>query len=645
MIIQHNLTAMNNNRSLKTVSRRKSKTSEKLSSGYRVNRAADDAAALSISEKMRIQIRGLNQAVRNIQDGISYVQIADGALGEIHDMLHRMNELSVQASNDTNTASDRKALNEELQQLKEEIDHIFENTEFNTKKIWDTNAKGRVQIGTKKKQALSFSTGTQRITLTETNKDAIAYDNYTIKVQGTDPADTANYGFTVTWKGYNGNQYSTDLISWPAEGSTNFSVNLADHLDTTANPELTGINYKIGWNMEEASTVADMARAIDGSIFSSDTSSSESILLNNTANGVSLSISTSHLAELASERNVEQYDTDWIQPLVTNGTNVITQPSYNSVTEDTGWAIQFTMKNIGSVTATSTSVHYYSHDTSSGAEGKWWRWDQDRKYKYTILHTPDVGSDGTLHGVTDAITDSGNNKDSLIKNANGSGVISVYFDLKPDSGSFSYKGRSSTSIGSMTMSISVSQNDTEETIMEKVKSALNTTSIVDAYEGNSAKNTPYPTYSTMWNTTANRAEIDVPVYKATIDLKIQSGANPFQPISITYESLRTNNLGISDTNILTYDSAQKAIDEISNAVKIVSEQRSLFGAYQNRMEHAAAANENTAENQQAAESRLRDADMADLMVEYSRDSILEQFSQAMLSSANQDLQQVLTLLA
>lgn len=134
MIIQHNLTAMNNNRSLKTVSQRKSKTSEKLSSGYRVNRAADDAAALSISEKMRIQIRGLNQATRNIQDGISYVQIADGALGEIHDMLHRMNELSVQASNDTNTDSDRNALDKEIQQIKEEIDRIFENTEFNTKK-------------------------------------------------------------------------------------------------------------------------------------------------------------------------------------------------------------------------------------------------------------------------------------------------------------------------------------------------------------------------------------------------------------------------------------------------------------------------------------------------------------------------------
>lgn len=276
--------------------------------------------------------------------------------------------------------------------------------------------------------------------------------------------------------------------------------------------------------MEETSTADDMAKAIDGRVFSSGTNSSEAVLLNSPANDVSFSISTSHLAELASERNVEQYDTDWIQPLVTNGTNVITQPSYNSVTEDTGWAIQFTMKNIGSVTATSTSVYYYSHDTSSSAEGKWWEWDQNRKYKYTITHTPDVGSDGTIHGVTDAITDSGNDKDSLIKDANDSGVIFVHFDLKPDSGSFSYKGHSSTSIGSMSMSISVNKNDTEETIMEKVKSALNTASIVDAYEGNAASNTPFRTYSTMFSTTANRAEIDVPIYKATIDLKY----NPVQ---------------------------------------------------------------------------------------------------------------------
>ena len=131
MIVQHNITAMNANRMLGMTTNSLSKSTEKLSSGYRINRAADDAAGLTISEKMRKQIRGLDQASTNAEDGVSAVQTAEGALTEVHSMLQRMNELAVQASNGTNSQSDRQAIQDEISQLTTEIDRVAETTKFN----------------------------------------------------------------------------------------------------------------------------------------------------------------------------------------------------------------------------------------------------------------------------------------------------------------------------------------------------------------------------------------------------------------------------------------------------------------------------------------------------------------------------------
>ena len=131
MVVQHNLTAMNSNRMLGVTTSQQAKSTEKLSSGYKINRAADDAAGLSISEKMRKQIRGLTQASANAQDGISTVQTAEGALTEVHDMLQRMNELAVKSANGTNSESDRTAIQQEIDQLTTEIDRVAETTKFN----------------------------------------------------------------------------------------------------------------------------------------------------------------------------------------------------------------------------------------------------------------------------------------------------------------------------------------------------------------------------------------------------------------------------------------------------------------------------------------------------------------------------------
>ena len=158
MIVQHNMTALNANRQLGITNTNLAKSTEKLSSGYRVNRAADDAAGLSISEKMRGQIRGLNQASTNAQDGTSLIQTAEGALSEIHSVLQRMRELTVQASNDTYVSADREAISLEMVALTSEIDRISNQTEFNTMKLLDGSFTDKVlQVGANSSQQISFS--------------------------------------------------------------------------------------------------------------------------------------------------------------------------------------------------------------------------------------------------------------------------------------------------------------------------------------------------------------------------------------------------------------------------------------------------------------------------------------------------------
>jgi len=157
MVVQHNLTAMNANRQLGITTGQQAKSSEKLSSGYKINRAADDAAGLTISEKMRSQIRGLNQASDNAQDGISLIQTAEGALNEAHSILQRMNELATQAANDTNTSSDRTAIQKEINALTSELDRIASTTQFNTQNLLDGKFSGKkLQVGALQNQKISI---------------------------------------------------------------------------------------------------------------------------------------------------------------------------------------------------------------------------------------------------------------------------------------------------------------------------------------------------------------------------------------------------------------------------------------------------------------------------------------------------------
>lgn len=193
MVVQHNLTAMNSNRQLGVTSGAQAKSAEKLSSGYKINRAGDDAAGLKISEKMRSQIRGLDKASDNAQDGISLIQTAEGALNESHSILQRMNELAVQGANDTNQSIDRDAINQELDALTEELNRISETTQFNKQNLLDGNFKDKnLQVGANAKQKIAISIDCM-------NADALGLGKETVKQGGNTPTKVVYNGMSFTY--------------------------------------------------------------------------------------------------------------------------------------------------------------------------------------------------------------------------------------------------------------------------------------------------------------------------------------------------------------------------------------------------------------------------------------------------------------
>ena len=177
MVVQHNLTAMNSNRMLGLTTKTQAKSTEKLSSGYKINRAADDAAGLSISEKMRRQVRGLTQASANAQDGISMVQTAEGALTEVHDMLQRMNELAVKAANGSNQSVDRDYIDSEIQQLKSEVDRVAATTTFNELNLLNSDQSINLQVGAE-------TEGKNQIAVSIKKMNAVGLSINTVSVKG-----------------------------------------------------------------------------------------------------------------------------------------------------------------------------------------------------------------------------------------------------------------------------------------------------------------------------------------------------------------------------------------------------------------------------------------------------------------------------
>ncbi|MFC0477857.1 flagellin [Robertmurraya beringensis] len=243
MRINHNIAALNTYRQLNSASTAQSKSMEKLSSGLRINRAGDDAAGLAISEKMRGQIRGLEQASRNSQDGISLIQTAEGALNETHDMLQRMRELAVQANNDTNNGDDRKAIQDEIKQLNSEIDRIANKTTFNTKNLLDGSLGAKVKTGAGSQATLTGSGVTANLTGLDNGKTisfTAAATGITAKVDGV--SQTISLGASVSA----GSSLNFDKLGFSLNFSSTFTT--ASMNSKSLQTDGTQAKFQIGAN-------------------------------------------------------------------------------------------------------------------------------------------------------------------------------------------------------------------------------------------------------------------------------------------------------------------------------------------------------------------------------------------------------------
>lgn len=667
MVIQHNLLAMNASRQFGITTSKKAKSAEKLSSGYRINRGADDAASLTISEKMRRQIRGLNQAADNIQDGISYVQVADGALEEVDEMLQRMNELAVKARNDTNSNEDRTAIDSEIQELKNELIRVFGTTSFNDRLIWEPDAERKVQIGTESKPTITFSNAGRSIDTTDANRGFLPSGGIRLSAD--------NDGIAASWKGYDGNTYTTSKVDWDTLEQNGYSFKLEDYMpDSLKSTEGEPcFKYTVKFTPNSYATKDDIINAVNSSYISTSTSANYNVRFENASEdstsypGVSIgstssNYNASYVSSVKGTHTFDAADDLFLEP--SPSANLISYPSASNVeearTSSDSWVFKFDMDGIGPVTANCTGGSYNATgtDLADDDEHIWWEWQGRYKTEngQTVyephyrrgLVSRETGN--TLGGVMAALTGSKESDPSnpgLLSPANGGaadggGTVTLRFNGTADNAYSSGSVSGGKDVFGFNINISVYNNDTEEDVLNRIKGALNSNTRVDVSTNSPGSENAY-IYSPS---TGHR--IDVPVYSydgSYIDLEIQAGHEKDHVIDISYKYLSIDVLGLRDTNVLTTEDAGHAIDEIKNALSIVNSERSGFGAYQNRLEHSYNNDLNIAENSQAAESLIRDTDMANEMVEYSRANIIAQVNQSMLAQANQLPQSMLELLS
>lgn len=679
MVIQHNLAAMNASRQYNINSGKNTKIAEKLSSGYKINRAADDAAGLAMSEKMRRQVRGLGQAADNIDEGIGYVQTAEGALNEVHDMLQRMNELAVKSANGTNTPQDREFIDAEVQQLKSEIDRIFSSTSFNDRLIWEPKEEDRRQIGTIDKQAAAF-TGDESIFLDITNKncDVLAYNGYKINAD--------EDGVSVSWKGYDGKDYATKKIDWTTLEQNGYSFEMSDYFDKDdANQAALFDNgnpvfkKQISFTAQEIDYIEDpeekkkaekeaIIKAINGSVMSSSTSVTmsggfEDASGNPATNTMSVvNIEADYNAAYVSNakatdgRNFDAADDAYLEAKVASGKgNLTTSPQATTVADAKNstekWKFAFEMEGIGSVTAESVSIEYWApSDLNADDRTYWWDWydidygngriEREQRAKVWSVGTGTLGDVmKVLTGTKEQTPPSG-----LLTPANGGdaeygGYIRINFNLTADQAYSSGAVTSGRAVGKFDLLFHVDNTDTEETVLQKINDALNDNTILDFASPSQSSDG-----SNINRAVEQTSIISTPVWGGKCKFWVQSGTEAGQHIDIEYEALTTHYLKLNDVEVKTESGCNDAIDKIKSAIIEVSKQRSDFGAYQNRLEKAYNVNKNTQENTQASESGIRDTDMAKLMVDYSCYNILVQAGQSIMAQMNNSNQSVLQLL-
>lgn len=727
--IKSNLLAQNASRQLNVTTKKNAKTTEELSSGYRINRAADDAAGLAVSEKMRRQIRGLHQGAENIQDGIGFVKTADGALNEAQDIMQRINELAVKAANGTNTPEDRAYIDQEVQALKTELARIFGTTSFNERLIWEPSGVEKVEgtpgvdrptggggvepdreiIDWVTAQAATFENTLSYtyINLTNDNCGIVSLNNrYMIH------ADEGQ-GVWVTWTGYDGNHYETQPISWDEFKEKDYRFDMGDYFGAKEDNNLYDaqgepvFRYEIALRVHEKATIGDIVACINNTSISSTLSKSMSAQFEDGSkdpakdfpDGVSVTASLNYGAAYASHHRTgdegnlkgdkgldfDGADDDFFEPRdadgnevqnqgsSVSGSNLTSKPSASTVEEaresTEGWEFAFYLDGIGKVTAKSSSVSYRANDFGDeGCEDVFWYWYRppygtpSRQYMW---RDPSNHGNGTLGDVMEALTGGkGDAYPGLLTSENGGcahsgGIINIYFNLISEDG-FEYGGNEGyTNVGSFTISITVTNEDTEQSVLfDKIQAALNNDTILDFFTSGNSDRTRLdrpreithliqvePIYA---DEDPGDDTPDIPAEpeeeNSAHGFFVQAGPEAGMHIDIEYESLSLKSLGMESTNVLTAEDADNAINSVKKGLEIISSQRSNFGAYQNRLEHAYNINLNSEENTQYAESRIRDTDIAKLMVEYANQNILSQAGASMLAQANQQPGLVMQLL-
>ncbi|WHY33788.1 flagellin [Cytobacillus firmus] len=564
MRINHNIAALNTYRQLNSASTAQGKSMEKLSSGLRINKAGDDAAGLAISEKMRGQIRGLDMAAKNAQDGVSLLQTAEGALNETHDILQRMRELSVQSSNDTNTDADRESINTEINQLKEEIDRIGNTTEFNTKKLIDGSIGQKKLAGSEKAAVISSALGKETAAVADaggaigTGLTAGDITSLELKIDG------AN--ITVALDG--------DAYAAFDDGSSVKTQDMAAKMQEDINKAIAEYNKANDTNIANVSVTADSNS--DGAISIKSGSVGATSTVEITANTTSAALALT--ADDAT--NVTATGSEGI--LSASGAGNV-----NAIASLTGDDAKMTFTVDGKEIAID-----FTYDGS------------DNLGNGTDATQTAVGS---LSAGTDSISDVATALQTDLNNA-----IANYNKSVPTS--------------EQVADVKVSVKDgalVVESGSDKATSSIKFDNSEAAQLLGLAKQ----------NSATQGGGVD-----------FQIGANQTQTMKVTIEDMRTDALGIKDIDLSNKAGAQEAITKINDAIEKVSTQRSNLGAFQNRLEHTINNLGTSSENLTAAESRVRDVDMAKEMMEQTKNSILSQAAQAMLAQANQQPQGVLQLL-
>ena len=602
MVVQHNMQAMNANRMLNVTTSTQAKATEKLSSGYKINRAADDAAGLTISEKMRKQIKGLDRASTNAEDGVSAVQTAEGALTEVHSMLQRMNELAVQASNGTNSESDRSAIQDEISQLTTEIDRVAETTKFNETYLLKGDVNDATRTNTVKAhdagldgKLVDNGNGTSTFTaksLAVGDKISIAGKEYKIGKS----ADSADYQKVADAKTAIGNGHVGDTVT--SNGVTTTIVAKVTTADATAATWANGDTFTDAdgkkWTVAANTNAANgevKADEVGNYLKAGSTITKNANLKINSAAATDVAKSLEVVDDLANNEvsitNANGIDT--LKNTIKAGDTVTVGGVTKTVTAETP-------KTLAEI-ATETGLDTKDTEVSIGSK------------KYKIATSTDLDA-GTI------------TKDDFLA------MIKDGDKVKVDANTY-------------TAIVKASDDDsiTLDEAYSKMAEELKTASSIGTDTAAAVKNNGNGTFEiTQGKVTVKDA--------LSFSLHVGADADMTNKINVDIETMSAAGLGIKGLNVKdnTGIAATYAIDAIADAVAKVSSQRSALGAVQNRLEHTIANVDNVVENTTSAESRIRDTDMAETMVEYSKNNILAQAGQSMLAQANQSNQGVLSLL-